>query len=131
MIKEYEASHGTVADLWHMHLDGQETSLNPLGLAEALMGAMNHAATLHEPDGEDARAILAFTDKLRQVMHEAMVKGQGTRDLCGPSGLTTEQFIEIVDRGLNGEEIKDVTMQKVKNVGAENVDTSAVDAMLG
>ena len=31
MIKEFEASHGTVADLWADHLDGKETSLNPLG----------------------------------------------------------------------------------------------------
>ena len=37
-IKLFEASHGTVTDLWNMHLRGEETSLNPLGLAEALMG---------------------------------------------------------------------------------------------
>jgi hypothetical protein len=24
-IKEFEASHGTVADLWHAHLRGEET----------------------------------------------------------------------------------------------------------
>lgn len=29
MIKEFEASHGTVADMWHAHLRGEETSLNP------------------------------------------------------------------------------------------------------
>ncbi len=69
-IKEFEASHGTVADLWHAHLRGEETSFNPLGtsrartharthtcclardcdaragMAEALLGAMTHAATL-------------------------------------------------------------------------------------
>lgn len=32
MIKEYEASHGTVADLWEAHLRGEETSFNPLGM---------------------------------------------------------------------------------------------------
>merc|ERR1719162_1824326 len=46
MIKEYEASHGTVADMWAAHLRGEETSMNPLGMAEALLGAMNHAAVL-------------------------------------------------------------------------------------
>jgi hypothetical protein len=46
LIKEFEASHGTVSDLWHDHLAGRETSLNPLGLVEAMMGAMQHAATL-------------------------------------------------------------------------------------
>ena len=38
LIKEFEASHGTVADLWHDHLDGKETSLNPLGMVEAIIG---------------------------------------------------------------------------------------------
>jgi isocitrate dehydrogenase len=40
LIKEFEASHGTVADLWEAHLRGEETSLNPLGMVEALIGAM-------------------------------------------------------------------------------------------
>lgn len=39
---EFEASHGTVADLWQAHLDGKETSMNPLGMVEALLGAMSH-----------------------------------------------------------------------------------------
>ena len=43
-IKEFEASHGTVADLWHDHLDGKETSFNPLGMVEALIGAMQVTA---------------------------------------------------------------------------------------
>ena len=29
-------------------------------------------------------------------MHECMRRGQGTRDLCGASGLTTEGFVEAV-----------------------------------
>merc|ERR1712070_1073951 len=29
IIKEFEASHGTVADLYHMMLAGKETSFNP------------------------------------------------------------------------------------------------------
>lgn len=40
MIKEFEASHGTVADMWQAHLRGEETSFNPLGMVEALIGAM-------------------------------------------------------------------------------------------
>ena len=46
IIKEFEASHGTVTDLWLDHLAGKDTSLNPLGLVEALIGAMIHAAKL-------------------------------------------------------------------------------------
>ena len=32
VIKEFEASHGTVSDLWHAHNRGEETSMNPLGM---------------------------------------------------------------------------------------------------
>ena len=55
MIKEYEASHGTVSDLWHMHLRGEETSMNPLGMVEAIIRAMQHAAKLElEAGGSQA-----------------------------------------------------------------------------
>jgi isocitrate dehydrogenase len=47
MIKEFEASHGTVADLWEAHLRGEATSLNPLGMVEALIGAMQVHASPH------------------------------------------------------------------------------------
>ena len=42
LIKEFEASHGTVTNQWNAHLKGIETSFNPLGMAEALMGALTH-----------------------------------------------------------------------------------------
>jgi isocitrate dehydrogenase len=48
-----------VTDLWHAHLKGEETSLNPLGLVEALIGAMDHAAFLEGP--ESHAKITAFT----------------------------------------------------------------------
>lgn len=91
LIKEFEASHGTVADMWEAHQRGEETSLNPLGMVEALIGAMQHAAVLE--DGEDKDAIFEWTNKLRRCMHIAMVDGKGTRDLCGDEGLTTEAFV--------------------------------------
>ena len=96
MIKEYEASHGTVADMWEAHQRGEETSMNPLGMVEALIGAMNHSADLAGGRPE----IHKFTAELRAVMHTLMVTGKGTRDLCGPSGLTTEQFVDAVAEGL-------------------------------
>merc|ERR1711957_204890 len=58
LIKEFEASHGTVADLWHAHLRGEEASMNPLGMAVALLDAMEHAATL---DPENQAAVNKFT----------------------------------------------------------------------
>ena len=110
IIKEYEASHGTVADLWHAHNAGKETSMNPLGMVDALLCAMNHSATLQlqesrerEDSGdqdsserEEAEAILRFTELVKKAMHNTFRYGQGTRDMAGPTGLTTEAFIDKV-----------------------------------
>lgn len=100
LIKEFEASHGTVSDLWHDHLAGKETSLNPLGLVEAIIGAMQHAATLdvEKNPGDAAKQqtcdqIFNFCTTLRTSMHNTFRYGQGTRDMSGPSGFTTEDFI--------------------------------------
>ena len=100
LIKEFEASHGTVSDLWNDHLAGKETSLNPLGLVEAMIGAMQHAATLDAekfPDDMDKQAVKAkvfnFTETLRTSLHNTFRYGQGTRDMAGPSGFSTEDFI--------------------------------------
>lgn len=103
MIKEFEASHGTVADLWYAHLEGKETSMNPLGMMEALMGAMNHSADLlvqQNPHSEEAKATAKktheFNDLMRKALHNTFRYGQGTRDMAGPEGLTTEKFIDKV-----------------------------------
>merc|ERR1711937_822573 len=90
-IKEFEASHGTVADLWHAHLRGEETSMNPLGMVVALLDAMNHAATL-EPANQ--AAVNKFTLCCREAVYAAFREGRGTRDLSGPEGRTTEKFVE-------------------------------------
>ncbi len=92
MIKEFEASHGTVSDMEKRRLRGEETSLNPLGLVHALAEAMNHAEVLAKGNGEIKR----FTKIMYDSMYKLMVAGKGTRDLCGPSGLTTEQFVDAV-----------------------------------
>lgn len=103
IIKEFEASHGTVSDLWKDHLAGKETSLNPLGMVEALIGAMNHASTLQlESNPSDAEAkgvhekVTNFTSTLRLAMHNTFRYGQGTRDMSGPNGFTTEEFVKKV-----------------------------------
>ncbi len=100
IIKEYEASHGTVTDLWDLHLAGKETSLNPLGLIEALIGAMNHAAQLEydaDPSTkENYEKTLNYTTTLRLALHNTFRYGQGTRDMSGPTGYTTEEFVDKV-----------------------------------
>jgi len=95
LIKEFEASHGTVADLWHMHQRGEETSMNPLGMVVALLSAMEHAATLKK---DNAQEVFRYTGHVREAVYSAFRDGKGTRDLCGPSGLTTEQFVEHVSK---------------------------------
>jgi isocitrate dehydrogenase len=101
IIKEFEASHGTVSDMWLDHLEGEETSLNPLGLVEALAGAMQHSAQLHPTP--DSAQIVAFTTKMRSAIHRAFVLGKGTRDISGPTGLTTEAFTDLIGRALAGD----------------------------
>mmetsp|Transcript_8015 Transcript_8015/g.15902 ORF Transcript_8015/g.15902 Transcript_8015/m.15902 type:complete len:516 (+) Transcript_8015:1885-3432(+) len=117
LIKEFEASHGTVADMWEDHLDGEETSLNPLGLVEALIGAMQHSAALS--DSPDEAFIVDFTNKMRSTIHKAFVAGKGTRDISGETGLTTEQFIDLVADVLNGNEN---ILDGLKEEALENAD---------
>lgn len=100
IIKEYEASHGTVTDLWLDHLAGKETSLNPLGLVEALIGGMNHASLLQYEADESYKPthdeITKYTTTLRLALHNTFRYGQGTRDMAGPMGFTTEEFVDKV-----------------------------------
>lgn len=93
-IMEFEASHGTISDQYHKWKAGEETSVNPIGMVFALRGAIDHAANL--ASGADKVKIHAFTTHMYDAMCEAMASGKGTRDLSGPSGLTTEKFIEEV-----------------------------------
>jgi len=97
-IKEFEASHGTVADLWHAHLRGEETSMNPLGMVVALVDAVNHAAVL---DPTNAEQVTKWTAAVREGMYMAFREGNGTRDMAGPSGQTTEGFVEVVGKHID------------------------------
>lgn len=82
---------------------GRETSLNPLGLVEAMIGAMEHAATLNADKHPNDVAkqtikdqVFNFTSTLRTSLHNTFRYGQGTQDMSGPSGFTTEEFIDKV-----------------------------------
>jgi isocitrate dehydrogenase len=96
-IMEFEASHGTIADQYHKFLKGEETSVNPIGMIYALRGALDHSVTLAKP--KDGDAIKKFSAAMYDSMCEAMASGKGTRDLSGPTGLTTQDFIaEVASR---------------------------------
>lgn len=93
IIKEFEASHGTVTDMWKAHLRGEETSLNPLSMMEALIGAIQHSNKLANGPPE----LTEFSKKLQKAIHVQMTTpGKGTRDLSGPTGLSTPQFVAAV-----------------------------------
>ncbi len=98
-IMEFEASHGTVSAMEKRRLKGEETSLNPLGLVFALKEAMNHSARLQ---GESQlQEMERYTSALYDAMTTVMLDGRGTRDLAGPTGSTTEAFVEHVANELN------------------------------
>lgn len=102
-IMEFEASHGTVTDHYHRFLRGEETSVNPLGMVYALRGALDHAANLAVAsktlDAATGDKIHAYAKNMYDAMCEAMAAGKGTRDLSGPSGLTTDAFVaEVANR---------------------------------
>ena len=139
-IKEFEASHGTVADMWHAHLRGEETSLNPLGMAEALIGAMEHAGRL--AGGSQEREMAVYGRCLREALHETFRCGEGTRDLAGASGLTTEAFVARVGERLTeylltaesegfslaGEAAGDTVLTPA-GVSLENLDQQAIEGL--
>ena len=95
LIKEFEASHGTVSNQWEAHLRGEDTSFNPLGMATALIGALEHASSICN-NKEQAYYLDVFLNKLRSSLHYAFKSGNGTRDMAGSNGLTTEEFIQKV-----------------------------------
>ena len=99
IIKEFEASHGTVTDMYAAHLRGEETSLNPLSMMEALLGAIEYSVELQQEQQQEQHEhpVCQFTSRLRQAIHSQMAQQNGgTRDLYGTAGLTTEQFVDAV-----------------------------------
>jgi len=126
LIKEFEASHGTVSDMWFAHQAGQETSLNPLGLVEALIGAIQHSVALNNGPQE----LHDFADNIRAKIHVAFTNGLGTRDLAGPTGLTTEQFVDAVALLLDGTDLAAVKQQyksEVDKIEEAPTDLSDID----
>merc|ERR1712166_1097357 len=68
-------------------------------MAEALMGAINHSADLSE-DASSRQALHNYTKALRKALHNTFRYGQGTKDLSGPTGLSTEEFVTKVGERL-------------------------------
>jgi isocitrate dehydrogenase len=137
IIKEFEASHGTVTDMYHAHLKGQETSLNPLSMMEALIGAMRHSVVLKTKASggtisDNDRNFDEFCLKLQAAIHAQMTTpGRASRDLSGRDGLTTEQFVKAVKSRLDS--VSDPLTEPVPSISpvedAFEVDYNKIDEL--
>ena len=69
-----------------------------------------------------------FVDTLRTAIHNTFRYGQGTRDMCGPTGFTTEDFIDKVawrlDRYLNAQGNKEDDKAKAPRLAETDLDVS-------
>jgi len=72
--------------------------MNPLGMAVALLGAMDHSAAITKIN---EKQVHDFTNNCREAMYQAFRDGRGTRDMAGPSGQTTEGFVDTVAHDLH------------------------------
>jgi isocitrate dehydrogenase len=75
---EYEAAHGTVTRHYYQHLEGKETSTNPMATLFAWTGALRKRGSLDGlPDLE------SFADKLEKAAIRTIESGVMTKDLGG------------------------------------------------
>lgn len=100
---EYEAAHGTVTRHYYRHLQGEETSTNPIATIFAWTGALRKRG---EIDGNTE--LVAFADKLEKASLDTIESGKMTKDLVSlwqgeakAEALTTEQFIKAIRENLD------------------------------
>ncbi len=73
---EYEAAHGTVTRHYYRHLEGKETSTNPMATLFAWTGALRKRG---EMDG--IAALTGFSDRLEKAAIDVIESGVMTKDL--------------------------------------------------
>ena len=100
---EYEAAHGTVQRHYYQHLEGKETSTNPVATIFAWSGALRKRGQLDGlTDLED------FAGKLEKATLHTIESGQMTKDLAsittieGAKTLTSAEFIARIRENLEG-----------------------------
>ncbi len=97
---EAEAAHGTVTRHYREHQKGRDTSTNPIASIFAWSRGIAYRGKI---DGTPE--VEAFAKTLEQVCVETVESGKMTKDLAlliGPDQpwLTTEQFLDALDQGL-------------------------------
>ncbi|MFC8917433.1 NADP-dependent isocitrate dehydrogenase [Streptomyces sp. NPDC047821] len=95
-----EAAHGTVTRHYRRHQQGRSTSTNPIASVFAWTRGLAHRGEL---DGTPE--VVGFARALEEVCVETVEGGQMTEDLArliSPEHpwLTTEQFLDVLDTGL-------------------------------
>lgn len=65
-------------------------------MVDALVSSMNHSAHLHASSPEQRDQVLHFTANIMKAIHNTFRYGQGTKDMSGEQGLTTEEFVDKV-----------------------------------
>ena len=94
---EYEAAHGTVTRHYYRHLNGEETSTNPIATIFAWSGALRKRGEL---DG--LCDLCTYADKLEQACIDTLNSGVMTKDLAGLAegieikSVNTEIFIKTI-----------------------------------
>ena len=94
---EYEAAHGTVQRHYYKHLQGEETSTNPVATIFAWTGALRKRGEL---DG--IKELGEFADKLEKATISTIESGRMTKDLAlittleNVEVLNTENFIKAI-----------------------------------
>ena len=97
---ESEAAHGTVTRHYRKHLQGKETSTNPIASIFAWTRGLAHRGKLDENI-----ELIKFSNVLEKVCISAVEKGHMTKDLStlinkNFKHLTTNQFLELLDKNL-------------------------------
>jgi isocitrate dehydrogenase len=97
---EAEAAHGTVTRHYRQHQRGEKTSTNPIASIFAWTRALAFRAKL---DGTPE--VARFAKTLEEVCVSTVEGGEMTKDLAllvpgGAEWLTTEQFLDAIDRNL-------------------------------
>ena len=100
---EYEAAHGTVQRHYYKHLNGEETSTNPIATIFAWSGALRKRGDL-----DNIPELKEFADKLEEACIKTIENGDMTGDLYlistleNKKKLNTEEFILAIRKTLEG-----------------------------
>ena len=89
---EYEAAHGTVQRHYYQHLEGKQTSSNPIATIFAWTGALNKRGEL-----DNLPELCAFAKKLEEATLSVVEEGKMTGDLYLISTLPEKQKLTSME----------------------------------